>query len=413
MRRILAIIGPGILVAATGVGAGDLATAGFAGGRLGTAILWAVVLGAAVKFVLNEGLARWQLATGETLLEGGLRRFGPVASVAFAVYLLPWSFFVGAALISACGVTMDALLVTFAGAEGGGKLLYGALHAGVGVILVWTGGYRLIERVMAACIVVMFVSVVLTAARLRPDVLEIARGLAVPRIPEMASGGLTWTIGLVGGVGGTLTILCYGYWMRESGRRGPDALRTCRIDLAFAYGMTALFGVAMVVIASRLGTRLDGSGTGLIVALADEVGGSLGDAARGVFLVGAWAAVFSSLLGVWQAVPYVFADFLGVLRPDRGGSGAGGVRTDGPAYRGYLLALAVVPLLHVSHPFREVQKYYAVIGAAFVPILAVSLLVLNGRRRWVGEHVNRPLAVATLVIAVVLSVAAGAFQVLA
>ena len=53
----LALIGPGLLVAATGVGAGDLATGALAGARLGTVVLWAVIIGAGIKFVLNEGLA--------------------------------------------------------------------------------------------------------------------------------------------------------------------------------------------------------------------------------------------------------------------------------------------------------------------------------------------------------------------
>jgi Mn2+/Fe2+ NRAMP family transporter len=60
------MIGPGLLVAATGVGAGDLATASFAGSLLGNGILWAAVLGAFLKYVVNEGLARWQLATGSS-----------------------------------------------------------------------------------------------------------------------------------------------------------------------------------------------------------------------------------------------------------------------------------------------------------------------------------------------------------
>ena len=75
-RGWLSIIGPGILVAAIGVGAGDLTAAGFAGGKLGTAILWAVIIGAFFKYVLNEGLTRWQLVTGQTLLEGMARRLG-------------------------------------------------------------------------------------------------------------------------------------------------------------------------------------------------------------------------------------------------------------------------------------------------------------------------------------------------
>ena len=77
-RSFLITIGPGLLVAATGVGAGDLATAAFTGNKLGVTILWVVVLGASLKFVLNEGLARWQLATGQTLIEGAVISLGPV-----------------------------------------------------------------------------------------------------------------------------------------------------------------------------------------------------------------------------------------------------------------------------------------------------------------------------------------------
>ena len=75
-KSLFSILGPGILVAATGVGAGDLATAAFAGSKLGVAVLWAVMLGALIKFFLTEGLTRWQLATGETLLEGSMSRLG-------------------------------------------------------------------------------------------------------------------------------------------------------------------------------------------------------------------------------------------------------------------------------------------------------------------------------------------------
>ena len=40
----LVLFGPGLLVAATGVGAGDLATAGFAGAKIGLAVAWAIAL---------------------------------------------------------------------------------------------------------------------------------------------------------------------------------------------------------------------------------------------------------------------------------------------------------------------------------------------------------------------------------
>ena len=56
---MISLVGPGLMLAASGVGAGDLAGGAFAGMHLGTAVLWAVVVGAFFKYVITEGLARW------------------------------------------------------------------------------------------------------------------------------------------------------------------------------------------------------------------------------------------------------------------------------------------------------------------------------------------------------------------
>jgi len=386
-RSLLTLVGPGILVAATGVGAGDLATASFTGSMLGLTILWAVLLGAFFKFVLNEGLARWQLATGDTLLEGCVEHFGKPVQWIFLCYLLVWSFLVGAVLMSAMGVTCLAIYAPF-GSETADKVFYGVLHSAVAVVLVRVGGYRLFGKVMGVCIAVMFVVVVVAAVALRPPLGEVATGLVWPAVPEVA-GGVTWTVALIGGVGGTLTVLCYGYWIREEGRRGVEDLRTCRIDLATGYTMTAIFGVAMVVIGSRLGP-LTGGGATLVVEIARELEAALGNVgplAKWAFLIGAWGAVFSSLLGVWQSVPYLFADFWFLLKHGRNGKQGYSVDTKSLPYQMYLFGIALVPIIGlVAVDFRTILISYAVVGALFIPMLALVLLVLNGRAKWVGTQ---------------------------
>ena len=397
---ILSLVGPGLLVAATGVGAGDLATASFAGSQLGTAILWAVVVGAFLKFALTEGLARWQLATGETLLEGAVHRLGRGVGWLFLPYLLLWSFFVGSALMGACGVTLHAMIPVFEDASRG-KVVFGVLSSVAGLALVLTGGYRLFARVMSVCIVIMFITVLVTAALVWPGTSEVARGLVLPSIPDLRDGGLTWTVALMGGVGGTLTILCYGYWLREEGRAGARALRACRIDLGVAYAMTALFGIAMVIIGSTV--EIEGGGSGLLVTLADRLAGPLGAPGKWVFLVGALGAVFSSLLGCWQALPYLFADVWALARQRRSVDvmATAAIDTRSIPYRAYQLAIATVPILGLFFRFKEVQKVYAVVGALFIPMLALILLILNGRRAWVGALKNRGLTVAVLLITLI------------
>ena len=381
------MIGPGLLVAATGVGAGDLATASFAGSFLGNGILWAAVLGAFLKYVVNEGLARWQLATGATLIEGAVDKFGRVFGWLFLPYLLLWSFFVASALMSACGVTLHAMIPLFDDASNG-KVVFGILASVVGMTLVHLGGFSLFEKVMRVCIGIMFVTVVVTAALLWPGTGEVAQGLLVPTIPNLEGNGLTWTVALIGGVGGTVTILCYGYWIREEGRSGGEYLRTCRIDLGVAYAMTAVFGVAMVIIGSNI--EIVGGGATLIVSLAEQLEGPLGPFGKWMFLIGAGGAVFSSLLGVWQAVPYIFADTWTLLRrrntaQENQGKGHT-VDTKSLPYRGYLFAIGIVPMSGLVMSFQEIQKLYAIIGASFIPLITLGLLLMNGRADWVGEQ---------------------------
>lgn len=380
-RSVLTVLGPGLLLAATGVGAGDLATASIVGSLLGVTVLWAVVLGALLKYVVTEGLARWQLATGATFLEGAVQRLGPVVIWVFLPYLLLWSYFVATALMGACGVTLHALVPVFDDARIS-KLVFGIASSVVGLVLVWRGGYRLFERIMKVCIGLMFVTVVVTAGVLWPGTLQILRGVAVPSIPAV-DGAVPWVLALMGGVGGTVTVLCYGYWLREEGRTRLSDLGLCRIDLAAGYLMTALFGVAMVIIGSSL--PAEGRGAGLLVALSERLRNELGPTGGWLFLFGAFGAVFSSLLGVWQSVPYLFADCWRMRTRGPGHRSAPPIDTRSRPYRIYLLCLAVLPMTGLVFSFREMQKLYALTGLTFFPVLAIALLVFNGRSAWVGR----------------------------
>ncbi len=401
-RLFLATIGPGILIAATGVGAGDLAAGAFAGSKLGVAVLWAVILGAFIKYVITEGLARWQLATGQTLLEGALMRLGRPAQYFFISYFLVWTLGVGSSLMSACGVAAYALFPFFDDPEQG-KIVFGIVHSLLGLGLVWVGSFRLFEGVMSVCVGIMFLLVVVTAVLVQPDWGAVAVGMVKPEIPaymvDGANQGVGWTLALMGGVGGTLTILSYGYWIREDGREGAGALGTCRIDLAVAYTVTALFGLAVIIIASKSDLDRQASAT-LVVSLSRQLGQALGDNGQQVFLIGAWAAMFTSLLGVWQSVPYMFADYMQITRrKSDGDQHFEGRKIDvkGRYYRIYLLIIALVPMVGLLYDFELVQKLNSIYGALVMPIVALVLIKLNGRVDWVGEALkNRRLTVVFL-----------------
>jgi hypothetical protein len=156
-------------------------------------------------------------------------------------------------------------------------------------------------------------------------------------------------------------------------------LADCRLDLALGNGLTGLFGIAVIIIGSQL--KLENSGNALAIEMADQLAQVMGPSGKWIFLAGFWAAVFSSVLGVWQSIPYLFADFWYLTRGEKVPSA--GLTSTKP-YRLYLLAIATFPLVFLTNPVRQVQLVYGIFGAYFLPFVAASLVLLNSRAKWVG-----------------------------
>lgn len=369
LRRRLQELGPGILLTGTAVGAGDLLTTALAGSEAGLAILWAVPAGVLIKWTISEGIARWQMASGQTLLEGWMRQLGGWIQWIFLPYLLLFALVVGGALTNACGVAATAMLAI--GDPAQSKAVWGIVHALAGLALVWTGSFALFKGVMTACVLLMFLAAIVTVLLLPISWGAVFQGL----LPTVPPSGMSWVLALLGGIGGTMTLLSYCYWIREEGRAGRQGLNQCRADLAVSYMGTAVFAMAMLIIGTRI--RLQGEGTDLAYALASQLGGAAGPAGRWLFLIGFWGTVFSSLLGVWQSLPWIFTDFLN-LREGLAAREHDGVRSR--RYRLFLLALATLPLLLLARPVRQVQWLFGVFAALFLPLLIATLLLLNNRR---------------------------------
>src|SRR5690625_3020171 len=149
-------IGPGVMAAATGVGAGDLVATLVAGSKYGYTLFWAVVIGTVFKLALGEGVGRWHLASGRTMLSGW-RTLGRWAVAYFGIYIVVWGFVYGATGMSASALPLNALFPAIP--VGGWAVICGV--AGLG--LVWFGRYAFLEKVVTGLVGVMFVTVVGTA----------------------------------------------------------------------------------------------------------------------------------------------------------------------------------------------------------------------------------------------------------
>lgn len=366
------VVGPGLVVAATGVGAADLVATLVAGAKFGYTLLWVAILGAIIKVVLVEGAGRYSLATGRTIFEGW-RSLGVWTTFYFAPYIVVWGLVYGATAMSSSALPLVALFPDL-------SLRWTAMVIGVvGLLMVWFGTYAGFEKVMAALVGVMFVAVSVAAVRATPNLGEIVLGLR----PIFPDDSVVNILAIAGGVGGTITLAAYGYWLREKGWATPRFMKVMRIDNAVAYAVTGVFVVAMLIIGAELyysaGIAAE-TGDQALVQLSDVLDDRYGEVFGTLFLVGFFAASFSSLIGVWSGVSLMFADYVGNLRDLP--SGHPDTRTGGRYFRGYMLWLTFPPmlLLLLDEPVGLILAY-GTLGALFMPFLAITLLVLLNRRR--------------------------------
>jgi Mn2+/Fe2+ NRAMP family transporter len=393
----LKLAGPGLVVAATGIGSGDVVSATVGGARYGVVLLWAIALGAFFKFVLSEGIARWQLATGLTVIEGWAAHLHASVKFLFGIYLVIWTVGVSAALTNACGLGITNLT--------GGAIpqSWGAVaHSLVGFAFVWLGGYGKFEKLMKVLVGVMGFSILVCAALTMRDPAPAITGVALPTIPV---GSGTYVLSLIGGIGGSVTMLSYNYWMREEGMRGAGFLSYVRGDVAVAYIFTAMFGMAIMLIANTAffvpGVTLTNAEA--VPRMAAFLGTILGPFGVWAYGLGFWAAVFASLLGVWQSVPYLYADIYGIVT---GLSIDERRQVTQVTSRPYRLGLAFITVAPLPFAFTgqplTIVVVYTIIGSLFVPFLAATLLYLNNRVRWADAQVPRNAPLTNLLLVAIL-----------
>lgn len=384
-------IGPGAVVTAAFIGPGTVTTCTLAGVRFGYSLLWAVVFATAGTLVLQEMSARLgtvgQVGLGEALR----RRFRGPARVAVAL-LVASAIGVGNAAYET-GNLLGAGLGA-AAAAGGDVRAWAAALALAAALLLWTGSYRTIERVMVGMVLVMSLVFLVTAASVGADWGALLRGATLPRVP---TGGALVALGLVG-----TTIVPYNLFLHASAARerfrGEEALGDARADLGVAITLGGVVSMAIVVTAAAAASR--GVGTAdSAAAMARQLEPLLGRWAGVFFAAGLFAAGLTSAITAPLAAAYSLAGVFGWgtdLRHWRLRAVWGAVLLTGVGF-----ALAGV------RPIPAIVFAQAANGL-LLPLVALFLVLVMNDRALLGRAANGWLANLLGAIVVILATVLGA-----
>lgn len=415
--KALAKIGPGIVLAGSIVGSGELILTTSLGADWGFVFLWLILFSCVIKVFVQIELGRYAISSGQPTLTAldslpGLR--------VGAHWLVWWWFFMLMASVfqlgAMVGLVGQALHMAFPGVSPGFAALLGGANSAVGsailarpehpwslmtaicaILLLLSGGYKRLEWVTTALVAgvtgVTVLSVAMLAGTDHPITLaNIQEGfsLAVFSLPPTAIAAAFATFGITGV--GASELYAYPYWClekgyaRSTGRRCDDpawasrARGWLRVMILDAWVSMVVYTVATVAFyflgAAMLHSQgLRPKGPQMILTLAEMYVPTFGASTKIVFMIGAWAVLFKTLYVASAGHARLSADFLSL---------AHFVKYDRPGLRHrwiqrfcvFFPTLALV--LYLS--FREPKLMVTIGGyaqAVTIPILAGCAVYLR------------------------------------
>ncbi len=376
--------GPGLIVALTWLGAGDLVDSAVAGGNYGYTLMWAMVLALFVRFVFVSIIAKYQLCNqhGESVI-GGLKRVHRWFPYFIVLTALFFVHFYGSYMVKGVGETTQRLTGF------GAAWLWSVFWVVIAAIFIFRGTYRKLEVVFYVFLIMLTVSLLGVALWVGPDPLAAAKGALFFEIPAQSGsfGALLVITSLIGAVGGSIANLLYPYFIQQKGWKGPKFRRVQLYDIALGTFVLVLINLSIWTIGAELLYP-----RGLIIENLDDLANlltlTLGGIGGPIFYLGVFAALYTSVIGGAVGFGYLVTDAVQVVRSDK-------VLQSGPIsvkgsriYQGMIVWGLFSPLVWCLPSAPDFITLTLVASAATVlvlPILSGGLWLLTAKAAFIGS----------------------------
>lgn len=361
-------LGPGLVMAATAIGASHLVLAPTAGAAFGWQLLWLIPFVHLFKYPAFDFGPRWAVATGSSLLDGYAEIPGPRG---WAL----WTFLLGTVVQGVtvlAGVLAVAAAVAWAAVPAIPPLGWSAILGSVATWILWSGRFDALSA-LSKWMLLALAAMTTVAFLATPPPPSAWVELARPSLPD---GSIVLVAAILGWMPTGLDVsVWHSMWALErreawSERAGADAdappdrrvLGVALTDLGAGYGVSLLLAVMFLALGVAV-LRPTGEvpqGAEVAVTIARLYTDVLGSWAFVPFLIAAFVGMYSTTLGVLDGFPRAFAGTVRRLFPTAIGPG----RTVYWTFLVVILALALVEIRLVGDP------------NALVTIAAVASFVL-------------------------------------
>jgi len=295
-------IGPGILYAATAVGASHLVQSTRAGAKYGLSLLFLILLTYIAKYPAFRFGAQYASTTGKSLLFGYSDQ-GKWATAIYVVIALGTMF---AAVPAVTLITAGLAKVAF-GLHTGTFTIAVFILGGCTLILV-AGGYHLLDRLVKILMVVLAVATLVATCLVLPKIHWSESALLLPS--HIHTTDVFFVVALLGMMPSSVDIsVWHSLWSvakaRDSAHR--PTLRESLLDFHIGYAGAFILGVCFVLLGTALmyhsGITFESGAAGFAAQLIALYKQSLGDWSEMLIGVVAVAVMFSTVLAGLDGYP--------------------------------------------------------------------------------------------------------------
>jgi Mn2+/Fe2+ NRAMP family transporter len=376
--------GPGIVVALSWIGTGDLIDNSVAGGNYGYALLWVMPLSLVFRFIFVNALAKYPLynVQKDPSIVRGIARAHPAFGWLMLISFVIYTHILMAFTLSGVGVALEGL---FGGLPPFWWSVIGALSV---FAVTLKGAYKLIEQIFKVILALMVLTFVVGIVLVGINWGELVQGFAFKLPPKQGlfDSGLVAS-SLVLATLGSMANLFYPEFLREKGWTTPAHRKVQQYDLLFGTFVVLFLGVAIWAIGAEVLFGKQG------VSTAGDIAGALGVAVGPIgpyiFYLGLLGAAWTTVAGSIFALGKMVVESLHVVRPSRRERFTGAATTD-PVYRLTILwgLLAVLWSLPNAPGFVTLVVVAHVLTSPFLLLIVIALIVMLNRTDIMGRYTN-------------------------
>ncbi|WP_298884512.1 Nramp family divalent metal transporter [uncultured Polaribacter sp.] len=370
-------IGPGTLIAAAFIGPGTVTLCTLAGVNFGFNLLWAMLLSIIATIVLQEMAARLGIISQKGLSEVIREEIKNPLLKQLLTFLILAAVVVGNASYEAGNISGGILgLETVLGETiiNLGSISVNVLSIIIGVIaftLLYIGNYKFLEKTLVSLVLIMSVSFLITAIVTKPNVLEILKGMFIPKFPDKS---ILTIIGLIGTTVVPYNLFLHASLVKERWHKKED-LKLAKKDTIISIVLGGLVSMSIIISAASIQvTNINN-----VADLAKGLAPLYGEFAKYFLALGLFAAGITSAITAPLAAAYVAKGCLGWK---------GGLKSK--KFRLVWIAILLIGVLFSSIGIKpiEIIKFAQVANGMLLPVIAGTLLWIMNKKAVLGSFVN-------------------------